>query len=85
MKTRLEQFLSDLGKCEGVTTVHGVPEFVSRGASLVFTPCMYDETLIDDALTAGKVERRKLVGYTNGERNPDIEIVAARKTNKDKL
>jgi len=82
--TRLEQFLNALRRCEGVTTARGTPEFVSRGASLVFSPCMYDETLISEALAAGKAERRTLVGYVNGQLNHSIEIVAVRKESTDK-
>jgi hypothetical protein len=55
---RVDQFLKALEGCLGVTIWQGHPAYVYQGTPISLAPCMYDVSLLQDALDSGKAEKR---------------------------
>lgn len=73
---RVEQFLATLETCVGVTIWQGAPAYVYQGATIRLEPCMYDASLLQEALDSGKAEKRVLTIAEAYKLSHKIEIVA---------
>lgn len=75
---RLEKFLANLEDCVGVTIWQDHPAYVYQGAPIKLSPCMYEASLLQEALDSGKAEKRLLI-VNDGIVQHRIEIVALKK------
>ncbi len=75
---RLESFLTALETCEGATIWQDHPAYVYRGAAIRLEPCMYDPSLLQEALDSGRAEKRVLI-INDRLLQHRIEIVALKK------
>jgi hypothetical protein len=76
---RVEQFLAALETCVGVTIWQGHPAYVYQGAPIRLEPCMYEASLLQEALDSGKAEKRVLTVAEAYKLSHQIEIVALKK------
>jgi hypothetical protein len=73
---RIDQFLIALESCLGVTIWQGHPAYVYQGAPISLEPCMYDASLLQEALDSGKAEKRVITIAQAYKLSHQIEIVA---------
>ena len=77
--TRLDQFLATLESCLGVTIWQDHPAYVYQGAPIRIEPCMYEASLLEEALESGKAEKRVITIHQAYRLSHQIEIVALKK------
>ncbi len=75
---RIDQFLASLKDCVGVTIWQGAMAYV-QGPPIRLEPCMYDASLLQDALDSGKVEKRTLTIAQPYKLSHQLEIVSLKK------
>jgi hypothetical protein len=78
---RFDQFMTALESCLGVTIWQGHPAYVYQGAPIWLEPCMYDASLLQEALDSGKAEKRVITIAQAYKLSHQIEIVALKENN----
>jgi hypothetical protein len=76
---RLDKFLATLESCLGVTIWQDHPAYVYQGTPITLEPCMYEASLLQEALDLGKAEKRVITIGQAYKLSHQIEIVALKK------